>query len=62
MIIAQNVPMCPKCSAGLLKRNQDKEIYYFCLDCMTIFQVVGTGKAENELLVTEEGRTKNCME
>ena len=26
MIITQNVPICPKCSAGLLNRKQDKEI------------------------------------
>ena len=53
MIITQNVPICPKCSAGLLNRKQDNEIFYFCLDCMSIFQVIGTGKAENELIVTE---------
>ena len=59
MIITQNVPTCPKCSAGLFKRNQYKDTFYFCIDCMSIFQVIGTGKAENELIVTDkEGKCR----
>ena len=51
-IISQNVPICPECSALMVKR-ETKEVYYHCLDCMKILQVIGNGKAEVELIVTD---------
>lgn len=59
MIINQNVPICPKCKAGLSRAVQDKDVYYFCLDCMSIYKVIGTGKAENELIITDRYEKPN---
>lgn len=54
MIISQNVPMCPRCSALMAQRHQCGHLYYFCQDCMGIYKVVGTHKAEIELIVTDK--------
>lgn len=52
-VITQNVPICPKCKASLLPKHQ-VYMYFFCIDCMSIYRVVGNGKAENELIVTDK--------
>ena len=54
MIISQHVPMCPECSAMMSMRHQNNVMYYFCNDCKSIFQFIGNGQAENELIVTDE--------
>lgn len=53
-LISQNVPTCPECSAMMLKRHQANESYFHCVDCMKILKIVGTGKAELELIVTDK--------
>ena len=53
----QNVPMCPRCSALMFSRGQNGSLYYVCHDCKAIFKVIGTGKAEIELLATDEEET-----
>ena len=57
-IISQNVPICPDCSGLMLKRHQADDIYYHCTDCVKILKVIGTGKAEIELIVSD-GREIN---
>lgn len=52
-IILQTVPICPECQAMLIKRHQQNDVYYCCLDCKTILKVIGQGKAENEVIVTD---------
>jgi len=51
--ILQTVPICPKCQAMMLKRYQGGVAYYFCADCKKILKVIDSGKAENELIVTD---------
>ena len=50
--ILQTVPICPNCQAMMLKRYQNV-VYYFCTDCKKILKVIESGKAENELIVTD---------
>lgn len=57
MIISQNVPICPDCSAMMVKRHQNNEIYFFCADCKSIYQVIDNGTAEIELIVTDGKET-----
>ena len=52
-IISQNVPMCPECKGMMSQRHQNHEMYYFCHDCLSIYQFVGNGQAENELVVRD---------
>lgn len=52
-LISQNVPICPDCSGLMLRRHQALDTYYCCNDCMKILKVIGTGKAEIELIVTD---------
>ena len=52
-IISQNVPICPECSGLMLRRHQINDTYYHCVDCLKILKIVGTGKAEIELIVTD---------
>ena len=61
MKIYQNVPICPECKGMMVKRPQDKDIYYYCVDCKNILKVVGNGPAENELIVTD-GRDKEYFD
>lgn len=60
--IHQNVPMCPKCSALMAQRHQCNHTYYFCHDCLGIYKVIGTGKAEIELIVTDREERQIEME
>jgi len=53
MIISQHVPICPECSAMMSVRHQERKLFYFCHDCLSIFQFVSNGQAENELVVTD---------
>ena len=53
MTISQNVPICPKCKAMMVKRHQHNEIYFFCVDCLSIYRVIENGQAELELEVTD---------
>lgn len=62
MIISQNVPMCPKCSALMAQRHQCGQLYYFCHDCLGIYKVVGVHKAEIELIVTDTEERRMEME
>lgn len=50
--ILQTVPICPSCQALMMKRYTDKT-YFVCADCKKILKVIGPGKAENELIVTD---------
>lgn len=53
IIIQQNVPMCPECSAMMSIRHQKGHMYFFCHDCLNIYKVVERGQAEIELIVTD---------
>lgn len=55
IMMQQNVPMCPKCSALMITRNQYNNLYFVCQDCNAVFKVIGKGQAEIELIVTDEG-------
>ena len=59
--ILQTVPICPKCQAMMLNRAQGGDIYFYCTDCMNPLKVIGPGKAENELIVTD-GRDKEYFD
>ena len=50
--ILQTVPICPECQALMLKRYTSS-VFYFCTDCKNILKVIESGKAENELIVTD---------
>jgi hypothetical protein len=39
-----------------MKRYQNLEAYFYCVDCKQILKVIGTGTAEIELIVTD-GKT-----
>jgi endogenous inhibitor of DNA gyrase (YacG/DUF329 family) len=52
-IILQTVPICPECQAMMIKRHQQTDAYFCCTDCKTILKVIGQGKAENEVIVTD---------
>ncbi len=56
MIITQHVPMCPKCSALLNRREQGGSHYFYCVDCKSIYKVIGVGEAEIELIVTDRSK------
>ena len=51
--ILQTVPICPSCQALMIKRYTDKT-YFVCADCKKILEVIESGKAENELIVTDK--------
>lgn len=50
VMIQDNVPTCPKCG-GLLRRIQDEDIWYVCVDsyCKTIIKVTDYGQSQREL-------------
>lgn len=54
--LQQNVPICPECKALMLTRTQNGSLFFACVDCKAIFKVVGKGKAEIELLVTDRSK------
>lgn len=54
IMMQQNVPMCPKCSALMITRHQYNNLYFVCQDCNTVLKVIGKGQAEIELIVTDE--------
>ena len=64
IVLQQNVPICPHCSALMVRRIQTEDeknlnnLFFFCTDCKAIFKVVGKGKAEIELVVTDGRRDK----
>ena len=50
--ILQTVPICPECQALMIKRHYD-DVYFCCSDCGNILKVIGAGKSDNELIVTD---------
>ena len=54
VVIQQNVPMCPDCSGMMATRHQGGKTYFFCHDCLSIYQVLENGQAEIELLVSNK--------
>lgn len=55
MRISQTVPMCPECAGMLARREQQGNVFYFCNDCMNIYQLSGTGTAECEIEISDKG-------
>lgn len=55
-IISQNVPMCPKCSAMMYRREQDHKLFMICADCLKTYQVIDVGQSEIELVISDH----NC--
>ena len=53
VILQQNVPMCPRCSAMMHKRMANGHLYFICGDCKGIWKVLDNGQAEIELLVSD---------
>lgn len=51
-IISQTTPICPECQALMIKRHYD-DVYFCCVDCKKILKVIGAGKSDNELIVTD---------
>lgn len=58
IVIQQNVPICPNCSAMMWKRYQGNHLYFICNDCKEIFKVIENGQAEIELLATNNVNCK----
>ena len=54
IVIQQNVPMCPNCSALMWNMVYSNHVVYVCSDCNGIFPVIKNGQAENELLVSDK--------
>ena len=52
-IVNQNVPICPVCASGMHKRYNIFGCHYICIDNNHVFRVLGTNKAENEIVVTD---------
>lgn len=50
--ILQTVPICPECQALIIKRHL-ADVYFCCTDCNSILKVMGPGKTDNELIVTD---------
>lgn len=55
--LQQNVPICPECKALMLTRTQNGSLFFACVDCKAIFKVIGKGKADIELVVTDKSET-----
>lgn len=53
LAMQQNVPMCPSCSALMFTRGQYGSLYFICGDCKSIFKVIGNGRADIEIIVTD---------
>lgn len=53
MVIQQNVPMCPDCSAMMWSMVHNNQILYICSDCNGIFPLIKNGQAENELVISD---------
>ena len=53
IVIQQNVPMCPECSAMMSTRHQKGKMYLFCHDCLKILQILDNGQSEIELLCSD---------
>lgn len=51
--ISQNVPICPKCKAAMHKRIYGYSKYMICADCKSIWQIVGNGQSEIELVISD---------
>lgn len=58
MRISQTVPTCPECAGMLARREQQGNVFYFCTDCMSIYQLTGTGTAECEIEVSDKREDK----
>ena len=54
IVISQNVPICPNCSALMWNMPHGKQILYVCSDCNSIFPLIKNGQAENELIVSDK--------
>jgi DNA-directed RNA polymerase subunit M/transcription elongation factor TFIIS len=54
MRISQTVPTCPECAGMLVRREQYGEVFFFCTDCLSIYQLSGTGTAECEIEVSDK--------
>ena len=56
IVISTRVPICPHCAAPLKKMYINKELYYICrAGCKSSFVVIGSGKADTELICKEAG-------
>ena len=56
--ISQTVPICPECQALMIKRHLS-DVYFCCTDCKQILKVIGAGKSDNELIVTDGRENEN---
>lgn len=56
--IVPSIPICPVCSALLTKRYVDDTTYFACPHCKGAYKVVGHGKADNELLISDNALDK----
>lgn len=52
--IQNNVPRCPKCSAFMGDFLYHQHRYFQCNDCWALYQVIGTGKTDIELVISDE--------
>lgn len=51
--IQNDVPRCPECSALMSDFVRHLHRYFMCHDCGALYVVVGIGKAENEIIVSD---------
>ena len=53
MLIQNNVPRCPSCSALMFMTERNNKLYMVCHDCLKPYRVEDNGQAEIELYVTD---------
>lgn len=53
--IQMTVPRCTECSSMMMKSPSPdgNEMYYICYDCNKVLRVIGRGKLDGEVLVSD---------
>jgi tRNA(Ile2) C34 agmatinyltransferase TiaS len=52
-IMQSNIPRCPDCASMMSSILRRADIYYQCEDCRATFKVIGKGKIDNEVLISD---------
>lgn len=50
---------CPQCSSLLIQRTDDKDVFYACPDCKSIWQVQGKGQSDLEVTISNYRRQED---
>lgn len=52
-IMQSNIPRCPDCASMMSCIPRGADIYYHCEHCKGTFKVIGKGKIDNEVLISD---------